>query len=365
MKKIKLNYICFLNNSGYSFAAQNYIQALDRSNNYDIKITTMGENPSKNFLGKSKYDYFLNMMNKKDSEDRILIYHCIPSLQNKIPKRGRKNIGFATFETFQPPSSWISNLNDNDCIITPSCFDYKIFLHEGVKKTIYHIPHCLDLDLYNKNIKTNSQGKFTFLFLGTWKERKGYDILIEAWFNEFSYDDNVQLVIKTDSYKKSKSYIEKFKEERGIKQGFPAIKIEYKIYDEIELLNLIKSSDCLISPSLGEGFGYPGLQCMALGVPVIITNFSGCKDYANEKTAILIEPSGFLFKSNMDRIPQFLNKKWAFLSVKNVQKAMRGVLNNNYLVDEKKKNALEFVNKNFSYKEIEKKFTNMIREIYG
>lgn len=364
MDKIKLNWVGFLNNSGYGVALQNYIQSLDRSGFYDIKIELIGEKPNKEHLGKDKYDYFSNMVNKKDSNDRIIIYHCIPSLQIKFPKKGRRSIGFATFETFQPPSTWISVLNNNDCIVVPSLFNYKVFLHEGVSKKIYHIPHCLDMDLYKK-VKSCKQEKFTFLFLGAWKERKGYDVLVEAWFNEFSDEDNVQLVIKTDNYKKSKIFIENFKKERGIKQGFSPIRIEYNIYDEIELLKFIKSSDCLIAPSLGEGFGYPGLQSMALGVPVATTNFSGCKDYANEDTSTLIEPSGFVFKSNMDRIPQFLNKKWAFLSVKTVQKAMREVFNKKKLIEKKKKNALDLVNREFTYKKNLDKFTCMIREIYG
>lgn len=365
MNKIKLTYVCFLNKSGYSFASQNYINALDRSGKYDIKIDVIGERPSIDFLGKEKYFYYKEMIDKKDSKDRIVVYHCIPTLQKNNFYKNRKNIGFAIFETFSPPNNWILKLNKNDCIICPSVFNYKIFSHENINKPIYYIPHCLDMDLYEKTESFLKNDIFTFLFIGTWKERKGCNLLIESWLNEFSDKDNVQLVIKTDDFKKAEYFINKMKQNKGIKQGFAPIKIEYKIYEEIELLKFIKSSDCLISPSFGEGFGYSGLQCMALGVPVVITNFSGCKDYANEKTATLIEPSGFILKSTMDRIPQFTNKKWAFLSTKEIQIKMREVLNNKTGIKNKTKNAFNFVKKEFSYENIENYFTKMIREVYG
>ncbi len=365
MDKIKLDYICFINQSGFGFAAQNYISSLYQSNNYDIKINIFGNKPSNPAVSDEKYELFMKMVKKEDDPERIQIYHCIPTLQRR-EKRKNRSIGFGVYETFQPIPKWIEILNKNDAIVVPSKFNYKIFAHAPIKKPLFHIPHSIDTNLYNIGIKpSNIYNKFTFLFMGTWKKRKGYDQLFEAWFSEFSDKDNVQLIIKTDKPKQAEVYAGNKKKQMGINKGIAPILFENKVFNEIMLPKFVKSAHCLISPSLGEGFGYPGLQSMALGVPVIITNFSGCQDYANEDTATLLEPNGFIFHKDMDGIPQFRSKKWAFVEVSSIRKSMRYVLNNPQKIKEKAKNAYSYVIEKFNYKVIEDLFTKMIREVYG
>ena len=365
MSKIKITYACFLNSSGYSFAAQNYIFALDKTELFDIKIRIFGDKPTRPAISDKNYEYFIKMVKKEDDHDRILIYHCIPTIQKRI-KGYKKTIGFATYETYQPPEIWMDILNKNDAIITPSKFNYKIFSHMQIKKPLYYIPHCLDMDVYNKDVlPLYEYDKYTFLFMGRFKEIKGYKQLIEAWLKEFKSDDNVQLVIKTDRVEKAKSYVENVKKQIGINKGFAPILFENKVFDEIDLPKYLKSVDCLVSSTKGEGFGLPGLQCMSLGIPVIVTNFSGCQDYANSSTATLLEPNGFVFRNNMDNIPQFRNKKWAFLEVNKIQKAMRYVLNNQKQIKIKSTWAYSDVRNKFNYKIVGDLFKNMIREIYG
>lgn len=366
MKKIKITYSCFLNSSGYGMAAQNMLKAIDQTGLFDIKIKIFGDKPSRPAISDADYSYFMKMVSKKDDFDSILIYHCIPTIQKRI-KGFKKTIGFAVFETYSPPENWISILNKNDAIIVPSKFNYKIFAHEKIKKPLYYIPHCLDMeDMYNMDVlPLYEYDRYTFLFMGILRDRKGYKEQVEAWLKEFGPDDNVQLIIKTDKIEKVKSYVEKIKKQIGINKGFSPILFENKVFDEKVLPKYLKSMDCLVSPTKGEGFGLPGLQCMALGIPVIITNFSGCQDYANDKTATLLEPNGFVFRNNMDNIPQFKNKKWAFLEVNEIQKAMRYVFNNKKQIKMKSNWAFYDVRNKFNYEVVGNLFINMIREVYG
>jgi glycosyltransferase involved in cell wall biosynthesis len=186
--KIKLTWACFLNQSGYSQAAQNYIFALNETNQFDIKIRIFGDKPTRPSVSDENYEFFMKMIKKEDDPERILVYHCIPNIQRRV-KGYKKTIGIATFETFQPPLPWIEILNKNDAIITPSKFNYKIFSHMRVEKPIYYIPHCLDMNVYNKDVlPLNKYDKYTFLFMGIWRERKGYKQLIEAWLREFNQE---------------------------------------------------------------------------------------------------------------------------------------------------------------------------------
>ena len=365
MSKIKITYACFLNSSGFSQAAQGYIKAIDKTKQFDIKIRIFGDKPNRPSVSDDDYSYFMKMIKKNDDTDRILIYHCIPTIQKRI-KGYKKTVGFATYETHSPPENWIKILNNNDAIITPSKFNYKIFAHMPVKKPLYYIPHCINVKIYNMDVlPLYEYDKYTFLFLGTWKERKGYKELIEAFLKEFSPEDNVQLIVKTDKIKRAREYVEKTKRQMGINKGLAPILFENKVFDEKQMPKYLKSANCLVSSTKGEGFGLPGLQSMALGVPVIITNFAGCQDYANEKTATLLEPNGFVFRNNMDNIPQFKSKKWAFVEVDKIQKAMRYVFRNQEHAKMKAIWAYSYVRNKFNYKIVGNMFINMVREIYG
>ena len=365
MSKIRITYACFLNASGYSFSAQHYLAALEKTGMFDIKIRIFGSSPSRPSIGDDQYRHYKEMVNKPDDPDRILIYHCIPTIQKRI-KGYKKTIGFATFETVEPPENWIQILNKNDAIIVPSEFNNKIFSHTQIQKPIYTIPHCLDFEQYdNEVLYMYEYEPFTFIFMGIFRERKGYKQLIEAFFTEFSDTDNVQLIIKTDKTEKARAYIEKVKKQMGINKGFAPIILENKVFEASELPSYLKSMDCLVSPTMGEGFGLPAMQCMALGVPVIVTNYSGCQEYANDKTATLLEPNGFVFRSNMDNIPQFNSKKWAFLEVSKIREAMRYACNNPANIHRKANWAYSYVRNKFNYKIVGNLFVNMIREIYG
>ncbi len=368
---IKLNFVCFGNHSGYAQAAQDLIFALNRTGEYDIRVEFLYKrNIPREGMSKERSEIIRSMVEKDKTHQHIQIYNCIPSTQKHVRKTSQ-NIGFATFETFQPPNTgymnWISLLNKNDAIIVPSNFDYKIFAHEKIEKPLFYIPHCFDDNHFNLGTDPlNKYDKFSFLFFGSWRIRKGYEVLIEAWLKEFSVNDNVQLVIKTDKGSRAKSYINKIKKEIGFEKKETApILFENSIFDEINLARFMKSFDCLISPTMGEGFGLPGLQCMALGTPVIITDFSGCQDYANEETATLLKPEGFRLYQCMDNLPQFKNKKWPFISVSSVRKTMRSSIENKEKIKQKASYAHKFVNEKFTYHIIAKMFRNMLRATFN
>lgn len=64
----------------------------------------------------------------------------------------------------------------------------------------------------------------------------------------------------------------------------------YNPYQE-DIPKIYSSSDCLIFPSLTEGFGLPPLEAMACGCPVITTDCGGVRDFAvDDRTALLVPP---------------------------------------------------------------------------
>ncbi len=355
-----IEYFCHMNRSGYAQAAQDYIYALRSSERYDISMRLMHASPDQVSMTPQRYREIMQMIQKEAHPDSPTIIHGIPDKQLHI-RRGKKTIGFATFETYDPPPHWVGILNENDAVIVPSKFNAKVFRHAGVKKPIFHIPHCFNASLYNPQVVSKrDHSEFTFLFFGTWKKRKGWPQLIEAWFNEFDASDNVRLLLKTDRITMSQRGIDEIKRSLGLKKDFAPISYETRVLNEEAIPLLIKKADCLICPTLGEGFGLPGLQAMALGVPVVTTNYSGCQDYATAETATLIEPSGFIVLSELDLIPQFNSKRWAHVTPEKVAKSMRYVLENHSLVKTKADYAAKWVHEKFSYASVVPKFDALL-----
>lgn len=365
----KINYVCFGNASGYSQAAQDTILALH--NKYDIRIQYIFPNTvQRSGISKERTRLFKSLQDKPFDKDSIQIFHCIPSLQRQFEKqRCRINIGFATFETFDPPNNgragWVHLLNKNEGIICPSRFNEKIFKHAGVIKPIFYLPHVCDTNIFNDKVEPiEKRDIFTFLFFADWRVRKGYRVLIEAWCKEFSNRDKVQLVFKTSKTEKAKATIDHIIKEIGFsKNKIAPIIFEKRTFDEKELPRFLKSVDCLVSPTRGEGFGLPGLQCMFLKVPVIITDFSGCQDYANEETACLLKPKGYeLINDSLDGLPQFRNKKWPIITVRDTQIAMRDAFENYGKFKNRADFAFNYVNNNFTYSNLVRKFNSIVEK---
>jgi glycosyltransferase involved in cell wall biosynthesis len=370
---IKLNYVGFFNHSGYGQAAQDYINALLLLDDIDLRIEIIGNQINQPSISDERFALLRKLSQKEKTDEHINVYHCVPVLQTKFSK-AKRTIGFATFETFDPPSNgslnWINALNKNDAVIVPSEFNYHVFAHTKLSKPLFYIPHCLDMDQYNPSVEPMKKyDKFTFLFFGTWKRRKGYPQLLEAWFSEFDQNDNVQLVIKTDHGVQGKNVVqqvEQIKNKLGYRKKETApIVFENKIFSEHELPSFLKSVDCLVAAHLGEGFGLPGAQCLALEVPIIITDFSGSKDYANKDTARLIKPRGYMMYEYLDRYPQYKARKWPFVSVADIKDAMRDVINNYSIATQKAKTGSEQVREKFNYAKIGEMFRDMLKTVYN
>jgi len=356
-----IDWVCFYNRSGYAQAAQDYIYALRASGQYEVHISLLHAAPDQMSITKERLLETQAMMKTSVPQDTIQIFHCIPEMQRRA-NRHRKGIGFATFETYEPPKPWIDILNTNTAVICQSMFNKDVFVRAGVKVPIFHVPHVLDTKLFNPDVQPqNKDDLFTFLFFGAWKQRKGWKELLEAWFREFTPQDKVRLLIKTDRLALANRDILETRKNIGLAEKDTApISFETRILNEVDLPHFVKSADCLISPTYGEGFGLPGLQCMAMGVPVVITDFSGCKDYATDETATLLKPSGFILYNEMDGIPQFRQKRWSMISVEEIRNKMRYVINNKEEVNNKAKKAVQFVHANFNYQVAAARFSEMM-----
>lgn len=321
-----VHWLCWLNRSGYSQAAQDYIIALNKSGDVDISLSLFHKEISQLGMSRDRYVLFRSLKEKSPNDSSIPVFHCIPSMQKRFGHFRDKGVGFATFETTEPPLSWIDDLNRNICVFAPSNFCKDEFKNAGVSVPIHRIPHIVDDTLFHPNAYEGPENqRFTFLFFAAWKKRKGWDRLLRAWFRYFKKSDGVRLLIKTDNVPEALKCVSHIRIMENMPDP-PPVHFATKVLDENELPKLMASADCLVSPSLGEGFCLPAIQAMACGTPVVCTKYAGVLDFANEDNSFLMVPEMIERSPAMDGIKQFCDKKWAFISEEQIATTMKKVI---------------------------------------
>jgi len=128
-------------------------------------------------------------------------------------------------------------------------------------------------------------GKF-FLFVGIIKHRKNVFNIVKA-FHLFSKENNSHsLVIGGNGTGVYYESIRKYIRDNNLQK-----KIFFAGHlDDGELSYSYRRAEALVFPTLIEGFGYPTLEAMDCGIPVITSNQSSLAEIGGNGSAILVDP---------------------------------------------------------------------------
>ncbi len=178
---------------------------------------------------------------------------------------------FTMFESDKIPDDWIYYLKYADLVIVPSKWCQKVFEKSGIKTTVVPLGYDDTVFKYEERyVKRDKKEVFTFLHFNSFDVRKGFREVFQAFTEEFDKTEPVKLVLKTRLNSIPLPITP---------AQYPNIEIIKGTAYDMELVNIIKRSDCFVFPSMGEGFGIPPLECMATGMPVIVPNAHGITEY--------------------------------------------------------------------------------------
>ena len=201
------------------------------------------------------------------------------------------------------------------------------------------IPHGVNLDLfYPKEIQKE---RFTFVLNKGWRnleDRGGTQYAIQAFLEEFTSKENIELIVKINpayGIPDIKNLINELKPKDKTDFGIVNVNTDNIPYNI--MVDLYNKADVFIMPTRAESFGLPGIESMACGVPLIVSNFGGQVDYANTENSWII--GGEL--TEIVHETQYENTKWLTPSIPELRKAMREAYENKELLKEKGKKALE------------------------
>jgi len=252
---------------------------------------------------------------------------------NSFSNSGKYKIGFTTTEVDGIPTDWVRVLNEMDEVWTTSEFAKKSFEKSGVKPPIFNMREGIDPNYFHPDIKpfeNNVQKKFLFISNFAWGRRKGIQELFEAFSKEFSYKEDVAMVIKAlPSYHGMD--VKKDMAELYHRSDSAPIIVWDAVLPSHLLSGFYTAGNCLVFPSRGEGFGLPPLEALACGVPVITTNYSAPPEYLKKDGEVLpgVELIDYKIKpfDGSDSI-YYHGFNWALPSVSHLRRLMRKVFNN-------------------------------------
>ena len=217
---------------------------------------------------------------------------------------GGKKVLYTMMETSETlHKNYVEKLNLFDEIWVPTHFGERMFKKNGVRPPILVMPLGVDIERYSPEAKpyafASPLNRFVFLSVFKWGARKGYDILLKAYMDEFSSEDDVSLVLVTkcetdanpnrisDDITYLRNGIDKTDEQ------LPHLSICGKAFPERDMPGLYTAANAFVLISLGEGFGLPFCEAAACGLPIIGSNCSGQSDYLSNDNAYLVEPEGY------------------------------------------------------------------------
>lgn len=298
----------------------------------------------------------------------VKIIHTTPDQFTRYAEADKYNIGRVFWETDRIPEAYIEGIKSVQEIWTGSRHNAEAIKRAGVNCPIYIIPEAIDTALDDlEEYETAAEG-YRFYSVFEWSERKNPSALLEAYWREFTHNDDVSLIIKTYSEGFQKRHkdiitqdIQKLKDKLGLDYYAP-VYIYRELMDRLQVYRFHASFDCFVSAHRGEGWGIPQMEAMLLGKPVISTNWGGIHEYLEHKTNALLVKNR-LVKVRGDRKWYEQDQNWAEVDLVDLQEKIRWAYQKKKTIAKIARAGQEFVKENFALDVVGKLMKDRLEEV--
>lgn len=271
-----------------------------------------------------------------------------------MPK-SKIRIAYSMLESTKIPSQWTKILNSSfDAVVVPDQFLVEVYKNSGVKIPIFVLPIGMYLDEYFAMPKSDSlHVPFVFGTTVSCDERKNYNLLIRAFAEEFGNSNEV--VLRLNSRAKSDAF------HNLIQQlGVSNIILTDSPLNKSAFLDFMRSFDCFVNISKGEGFSLCPREALALGIPCIITKNTAqitiCDSgLVREVPSLIPEPATYWGLFGDQQVGYFLT-----CSKDDVKAALRDVYINYSFYQKKAKAGPEWVSQ-YSWRNLKAKYLSLIK----
>jgi glycosyltransferase involved in cell wall biosynthesis len=213
---------------------------------------------------------------------------------NFSPPASGRLVLMQPWEFGELPAEWVGPIRDVvDELWVGTKWGRDCAVASGVPAGKVHVvPYGVDVDRFRpdgRSLALQTTKRTRLLFVGGCIERKGIDILLEAYLAAFGPADDVCLVVKpfgSDTVYRTSTL------EAGVRRAAAGRGAAVEVVDRDltgdEMAALFRSCDALVHPYRGEGFGLPIAEAMASGLPVVVPDDGPCLDFCDDTTGWLV-----------------------------------------------------------------------------
>lgn len=283
--------------TSYSLAVinRNLALALDQEATYDVSLHCTegpGDYTPKeaDLADKPRACWLWKKAAMLSQEPDIVIRNLYPPRVHDMP--GRLRLLYFFWEDSLIRRDWAEMFNAHlDAVLVPSRHVEQVLRQSGVTIPLLLLHPGIEEDhfLGSSGSGRGPAGKaFTFLHISSGFPRKGIDVLLEAFFSEFTGKDDVALVLKTfpNIHNNVEDQLANWRARQP--DGPKCVHINHDL-EPHALAELYQSADCAVYPSRAEGFGLPMAEAMARRIPVITTAYGGQTDFCNPQNSFLLD----------------------------------------------------------------------------
>lgn len=200
-------------------------------------------------------------------------------------------IGFWYWELPEIRKAFRSELKTLDELWVASSFNFQAF-HAVSPIPVHQFPPCLPAGPWPEEeipgVKL-PENRFLVLFIYDFNsslERKNPEGCLAAFWEAQKSCPWIHLVLKTHNVQTDTPGWQRLMEKV---KGCPEITLISRHIPRAQLVWLQKRCDAFLSLHRAEGFGLNLAECMALGKPVVATNYSGNTDFMTDENSCLVD----------------------------------------------------------------------------
>ncbi|HDD64209.1 MAG TPA: glycosyltransferase family 1 protein [Thermoprotei archaeon] len=190
---------------------------------------------------------------------------------------------------------WWGTYEASAVIAVSSSLRWEIINHFKVPEwKVYALPNGIDLDRFKVNVDRNSVRMRwgipldapLIVALGRLTSQKGFQHLIPAFAKILHKYPNARLIIIGDGWMRGE--LESIAWSLGVRDKV----IFTGFIGDREVVEILKSGDVMVIPSVYEPFGITALEGMAAGIPVVVSSVGGLREIVeHEKDGVWVYPA--------------------------------------------------------------------------
>lgn len=270
---------------------------------------------------------------QEDPAQPVSVFHLDPPAARDIDhhhgkafRAGRYNIGYWAWELPEFPDAWVNYCEYFDEIWCPSDFVREAVAMQS-PVPVLTMPHAIEVtppaapmnELRARFGLPTDRLLFLFLYdLNSYSPRKNPTAVIEAFRRSGLAEEGAALVIKTHGAKGNETDLAAL---RAAVADLPGTHFIAETLSRADLTALEAACDVFVSLHRSEGFGLAVAECMALGKPVIATDWSATAEFLDATNGCPVPAPLVELQTNVG--PYAKGQRWAEPDLAAAATAMR------------------------------------------